>query len=78
MALVVNGRPLAAEARFQSQANACVICGEKVALRERESFKRVYSVIPPALHSNSSIHLTPRFIISAIDSVFKQHTKLLK
>jgi hypothetical protein len=42
MAKVVNGQPITAEARFQSQANPWLICGGK-SDTEREFSKSIFS-----------------------------------
>jgi len=76
LAEVVDGGLLTAEARIQSRIILWLFCCRNLALPE--GFQRVYLVITPALHSHSSIHVQPRCIIPANDSVFKQHTKWLK
>jgi len=62
MAQVVNGRFLTAEARFQSQANLWLICGEKVTLRV--VFKNIFSHTTGApflfIHSSFAALYNPR------------------
>jgi len=75
MAQVVNGRPLTAEARFQSRANPWLICGGKNGTDKGFSKNMFSHTRNKCIHPYSSIHLSPRCIIPAIDSVVKQHTK---
>jgi len=76
MVQVVNGRPLTAEARFQSWANSWLICIRKNGTDK--GFSKIMFSHTTCVHSHSSIHLSPRCIIPAIESVFKQNTKVFK
>lgn len=82
MTQVLSGWLLTKEARFQSQAILCRICGGKSSTGRGFSKSillqfTIVSFIQLALHYHSVIY-HGRYIILAVSSVLKQQTKMIK